>query len=270
MDKIEGTKDWSDKSLNIQIGCENDCVYCYAKSIMVRFNKVFAEDWCHPKFKDLVNDPTINKYARKKQDGVIMFPTAHDITTNNINEVLEVLRLILVMGNKVLIVSKADPACIEEITSIYSWANMRGSDQLEFRFTIGSAKNETLKLWEPNAPKLMERMLALKFAADRGFRVSVSCEPLLDPDLKQLFQLFEGCKFKGDIWLGKMNMPFSRIRMNTKRTFPEGNIIKLMGTQTDAAVINMIKWAYDSPLGNQVKLKDSFARIWERYQAEKK
>lgn len=105
-----------------------------------------------------------------------MFPSSHDITELNINECKTVLKNMLIAGNKVLIVSKPKPECIETLCTELA----RFKDQVLFRFTIGSADNAVLKFWEPGAPTFEERMESLRIAREHGFDTSVSCEPMLD------------------------------------------------------------------------------------------
>lgn len=73
-----GTKEWSNFSYNICIGCEHGCLYCYAKAQACRFDKPkgIPGKW---------NQQKLNPTRRALGDeveakGVVMFPTSHDIT----------------------------------------------------------------------------------------------------------------------------------------------------------------------------------------------
>ncbi len=37
---MKKTQDWSNKTVNFATGCENDCKYCYAKGMAIRFRQV--------------------------------------------------------------------------------------------------------------------------------------------------------------------------------------------------------------------------------------
>ena len=80
-----GTKEWSEISANCVMGCQNNCVYCYA-----RYNAVHRWGYC--KSEDDWKNEKINwTRAKKKQtkcSGVIMTPSTHDITSNNLDAFL--------------------------------------------------------------------------------------------------------------------------------------------------------------------------------------
>ena len=80
---MEGTREWSQSSYNIQIGCEHGCIYCYARRMNQRFPKVRIPDWTQP----VIRAAAVQK-AWTKHDGIIMFPTTHDITPANFSDIL--------------------------------------------------------------------------------------------------------------------------------------------------------------------------------------
>ena len=59
-------------------------------------------------------------------------------------------------------------------------------EQLLFRFTVGSAKDDVLSFWEPGAPTFAERMASLELAWAHGYQTSVSCEPMLDGHIEDV------------------------------------------------------------------------------------
>jgi DNA repair photolyase len=200
---VFGTKEWASSTINIQIGCEHGCKYCYAKTKHVEFGRSLAYDWEKPVIKPRL--PGIGK-----RTGIIMFPSTHDITPDNITQVSVVLLRMLEKENDVLLVSKPHLECIKEICRI---AEPYKKKQLLFRFTIGSANNEVLKFWEPQAPAFDERLASLKYAFEKGFKTSVSSEPMLDEEIHKLVEAVE--PFVTDsIWIGKMNFAEERVRKN--------------------------------------------------------
>ena len=135
--KKTGTKEWAVTNVNIQLGCENGCRYCYA-----RYNAVVFRKWCTP---EQWLDPVIviNRVSRSylKRGGVVMYPSTHDITELNLSESICVLRKLLKAGNKVLLVSKPRIGCITTICDELIEYRTR----LMFRFTIGSMDDYVLK-----------------------------------------------------------------------------------------------------------------------------
>lgn len=192
-----GTKEWSETSINIQKGCQNDCMYCYAAQMANRFGWRKREDWAR---EELTKVATRKSFPAR--EGVVMFPTSHDITPFNIEGSIRVLKLNLEKGNKVLIVSKPRLECISRLVAeLEPW-----KAQVMFRFTIGTLREETSKFWEPGAPLPSERLACLSLAFEAGFETSVSSEPMLG-GVESTITVVEACRpyITDTIWLGKMN-----------------------------------------------------------------
>lgn len=190
-----GTKEWADSNVNCYIGCSNDCEYCYAKKMAIRFKRKTKDTWkiMEPNLKNIEKG-----YAKRK--GRVMFPTSHDITEKSLDGCLIVLKKLLRAGNLVLITTKPRSRCIERICEEFkNYKNL-----VQFRFTITSIDNSKLEFWEPGAPNFEERFDALKFAYEMGFKTSVSIEPFLDKDPYILVDLLMPY-ITESIWIGKMN-----------------------------------------------------------------
>jgi DNA repair photolyase len=189
-----GTKQWAPNSENCIIGDVNNCRYCYAKKNYVRFKRGTPDSWTTMRY-----NPRCQKRIFK-HDGLIMFPTSHDLHMETQQWWLPFLRGLLEKGNDVLIVSKPREAVICLIC--HELAEFK--DHIEFRFTIGSAINDVLRFWEPGAPSFHERLAALMTAHVLGFRTSVSIEPLLDYDPSILIEMIRPYVTE-TIWIGCMN-----------------------------------------------------------------
>jgi len=171
--KMTGTREWAKVNVNIQVGCEHNCRYCYARhNAVTRFKACTAEQWMVPH----INKEAVKK-GRGKCGGRVMFPSSHDITPLNISYAVIVLKKLLEAGNDVLIVSKPHLKCIKIICGVFA----AFKEQITFRFSIGSTDDAVLRFWEPGAPGFEERFESLRFAFEAGFATSVSCEPQLDP-----------------------------------------------------------------------------------------
>ena len=197
---------WSSKSVNFQTGCEHNCLVCYAKEMSVRYGHSTKDNWNRTRIRENDVKKKISKWNKSK----VMFPSSHDITPNNINEAMIVLRKILEADNEVLIVSKPHYKCIKQICD--EFADYK--DKILFRFTIGSYNNKVLKFWEPGAPSLNERMKSLKYAFNNGYETSVSCEPMMDNKVDKVIDAVKPY-VKETIWLGKVNQMWSRLNRNT-------------------------------------------------------
>jgi hypothetical protein len=250
-----GTREWAEISANIQKGCSNNCRYCYARSNALRFGQIQTrEQWV----QETIDWKAVNK-KWPKRDGVIMFPTTHDITPSNLDAAIAALRNMLEPGNNVLIVSKPRLDCIVAICN--ELKDFR--DQILFRFTIGSTDWKTCAFWEPGAPEPHDRIAALSYAYDKGFRTSVSMEPMLAGTGMAIQTYGAVVPFvTDDIWIGKMNK--MRSRVDTSIT---GNLIaveSLEQLQRDEEILRLV-----DILGREknVRWKDSIQAVINRHSA---
>lgn len=249
--RATGTREWAQKTVNCVLGCKHDCRYCYARYDMVeRFGKVPKGMWADPH----IRDEEVRR-GRPKYGGVVMFPSTHDITPEVLNSCLIVLGKLLKAGNEVLLVSKPHIECIEAIA--YPFAAY--TDQLRFRFTIGSPRDEVLKFWEPGAPSFAERRSALKLVFNMGFKTSISAEPLLDPDnVKKLWDYlipFVNWEF----WIGKMNKTDTRVNADDPEVCKM--LTPILEGQTDERVMEIVEMFKKEKL---VRWKDSYKEVIER------
>jgi DNA repair photolyase len=249
--KKTGTYEWAPGgNVNIQTGCEHDCRYCYARDFAVkRFHRCTREQWRDP----VINNKKVDRNYGKR-NGVVMFPSTHDITPRNISEYLCVLKKLLDAGNQVLIVSKPHWSCIALICDQYR----KYQEQIMFRFTIGSVDDYTLDFWEPNAPHCRERLRCLKHAHFKGYKTSVSCEPYLDSTIAALYE--RTSPFITDsFWVGKLRNFKSRVDLTD---VPELSLIHyvepLKAALTDEAVRSIYAQFKDRPL---VRWKDSIRKV---------
>ena len=193
-----GTKEWSEHSYNISQGCSHGCLYCYARKMALRNGRILAAvEWQ----REVVNFDKVSQ-SNRRFDGVVMFPTTHDITPAVLPAALQTLKRLLSVGNRVLIVSKPHLEVIKTICTVLAIHR----ENIQFRFTIGTLDESVCAFWEPGAPAPKERIEALQHAFESGFQTSVSMEPMLG-DVEQVCRLVEVVDpfVTGTIWLGKMN-----------------------------------------------------------------
>jgi DNA repair photolyase len=206
MKRKTGTREWADKTCNIQVGCEHDCLYCYAKSMAIRFKRATVDGW---KVPGMVN---VRLLPVPKRPGVVMFPSTHDVTFANALSCGRQVHCLLQGGDDVLLVTKARQIPLTQaLGSIVGTVWQR---RVEVRVTIGSLDSEVLKFWEPGAPDFYERVAALKWAKEQGFRTSVSMEPMLDSCPESVVEIVKELVTDG-VWLGKAKNLVQRVMMNT-------------------------------------------------------
>ena len=246
---VFGTYEWAAKTVNIINGCAHNCKYCYAKAMAVRFKRKTIDNW-------QIEDVNLKqlKMERKKTDGLVMFPSTHDITLANIKYSIELLKNLIEAGNQVLIVTKPHLEVVKQICEKFQ----SHKENILFRFTIGSTDSKVLTFWEIDAPDYDERKSCLEYAFNLGFSTSVSCEPMLDTNTYQLVK--ELMPFITDaIWIGKPNMLLSRLKFNGENDVQTINRAKeLIELQSDEYIKSLYEMFKDS---KKVKWKDSIKKI---------
>jgi hypothetical protein len=267
----KGTEEWSEHQEAGFLGCSNNCRYCYAKKNAKRFGWKAETPWSQmiPNYRKLAA-------GYRKRGGITMYPTSHDITTDIVkldkfeiqhlsNEgkipakgykelmclaekrfawsVVDLcifqLKKLLKSGNLVLITTKPDPHCIQQL--MYQLRQWR--DQIVFRFTITSLSEHRLRHWEPHAPTFFERERALMHAHREGWTTSVSIEPYLDPDpVPLLLRVFP--YVTETVWLGKLN--YKTTEFNSDET---------------VRAISRRLLSLPDKIRTKVRLKDSFQEV---------
>lgn len=249
-----GTKEWADSNVNCYFGCSNDCRYCYAKKMAIRFKRKTEKNW-----KVMIpNERVINRNFKKRQ-GRVMFPSSHDITPTSLNTCIIVLKRLLKAGNEVLITTKPNLSCIKKICDYF----FKFKSLIQFRFTITSFNNDLLKFWESNAPKFEERLESLKYAYNSNYKTSVSIEPYLDrnpiPLIKKLVPFITE-----SIWLGKMNY----IRRNNFQENEGKYYNKIRENYSINNIIHLL-WELKQIADCKIKLKDSIILLLSKYSKKK-
>lgn len=243
--KGTGTAEWAEENVNITVGCRNDCLYCYAAHNANRFGRRPRAEWSR---EELTGRAEMTSYPAR--NGVIMFPSAHDITPFNLAAYTRVAGVILKKGNRLLIVSKPRLDCIRWLLS----ALEPFREQILFRYTIGTTDPETAAFWEPGAPPPAERIQALHETFAGGFHTSVSIEPFLG-GIDHALNVVRACElFVTDtIWIGKMNQVNRRLPDQHRDA---GRDIRHL--QRDEEIMRLYELFRTSPL---IRWKDSIKEV---------
>lgn len=257
MRKEFGTYEWADSTINIINGCGHNCKYCFSREMASRFKRKDPNSW-----KD--EELNLRQFTQRipQKDGIIMFPSTHDITPDNIQHTLPFIVRLLERGNRILIVSKPHLECVTRICSTC----VQYRDQIMFRFTIGSKDNQILSFWEPNAPSYEERKESLMYAFNNGFRTSLSCEPMLDEKVETLIEDLQDY-VTDTIWIGKMNFVIRRLRANgynDSESLAAAN--RILEIQSDEKIISLVNRLSDNP---RIRWKDSIMAVVEKFLKEK-
>jgi DNA repair photolyase len=220
-----GTKEWADHNVNLIDGCVHDCKYCYAKKMAIRFKRKTETTW-----KVMgVRQRDVDKGYHKKT-GRVMFPTSHDLVPDEpyFSACMSVLGKMLEARNDVLVTTKPHLVVIEYICKAFEMYK----SQIQFRFTITSNDDAILGEWEPGAPRFQERLDSLKYAFHAKFKTSISIEPCLMPDPRDLVEMLRPYVTES-IWIGTMNycgagLPFTSLEnvRNWVKWFPNNLLVR--------------------------------------------
>lgn len=243
--KGTGTAEWAEVTENICRGCSNNCLYCYAAHNANRFNQRPRAEWEREEF---TKRAAITSYPAR--DGVVMFPSSHDITPFNVKEYIRVANLILGKGNRLLIVTKPNFECIRKLLmELVDWV-----DQILFRFTIGTVDPAVSRFWEPGAALPTERLDALRMAWNTGFATSVSIEPMLSGRFGAAEVVEAVSPYVTEtIWIGKMNKALLRVDKAHEEAIR--NVLEM---QRDDEIIKLVD---DLKAYQQIRWKDSIKEV---------
>lgn len=240
-----GTREWSDVSHNIGKGCSHNCRYCYAAAYALSTGKINTRDeWAT---ETLITRPIPTK------PGVIMFPTAHDITPYYLEASISAIQQMMDAGRSVVIVTKAHLACVKAICDRF----ISHKDKIVLRVTIGSMDEGSCRFWEPGAPPASERLAALKYAYEAGYTTSVSMEPILI-GVKDAVKTYETVEpyVREMVWIGRMNSPDRRVDVSDLGVrFWVGEIMKY---QSDTEMLKLYDLLKDH---DKVAWKDSIRHV---------
>lgn len=248
-----GTDEWAEVTENISIGCSNNCIYCYAahKAATMWGGWCKREEWGTERLTKRAN-----RKSYPKRDGVIMFPSMHDITPFNVEASIRVMKLILAKGNLLLVVSKPRFECMDAV-----FAELEDfKKQVLFRFTIGSMNDATCYFWEPGAPDPNERLQCLKVAHELGFNTSVSIEPMLAGSDSAINVVKEVYDFVTEtVWIGMMRKPRLRVDMTVSEYGSAVAAIERL--QSDEEILRLYR---DLEWAAKVRWKDSIKEVLSR------
>jgi DNA repair photolyase len=186
-------------SYNICIGCQNKCLNCFAKLSFCTRQRHNASEWDDMKVKKIqfFSHP---KDQESYKGYILQIPTTSDIFPETVKKYCVVTRNALVKGfDEVQITTKARFDCVKEICDNF----LDSTDRVHLFFTMTTDQNEVTRTWERNATLFEERLRALKYAFEKGYKTSVIIEPYLtDPrSFIPTIQEFVSQKF----YIGKMN-----------------------------------------------------------------
>jgi len=174
-----------DYALNAYVGCQHNCLYCYAK-FMKRFTG-HREPW--GAFVDVkINAPELlAREVRKKKKGTVWISGVCDAYQYLEKKYLLTRRCIeiLVENNWPITIQTKSPLVLRDIDIL------KRSADCEVGFTITTADEKVRRIFEPRAPAIAERVEALGILHAAGIKTFVMVAPLL-PHAEGLADMLKG------------------------------------------------------------------------------
>jgi len=174
-----------DYALNAYIGCQHNCLYCYAK-FMKRFTG-HRERW--GEFVDVkINAPELlAREIRKKVKGRVWMSGVCDAYQYLEKKYLltkRCLEILVEQGWPITIQTKS-PLVLRDIEIL------KRAGDCEVGFSIATADEHVRRIFEPGAPPIIKRIEALGILHDEGIQTFVMVAPLL-PQAEGLVDLLKG------------------------------------------------------------------------------
>lgn len=237
--KLTGLEQLTTNTYNIIDGCQNNCKYCQNCTLPEKKKKV-----SNPLIWKTKVSKEIDLDKVKRMRGPILFPSNHDITPDDVTHVSKLLREFLFSGSNFIITTKPHLTCIEQMC-----ADLKHfKSGLIFRFSIGSADSKVLKFWEPNCTGFEERLECLKLAHSKGFKTSVSCQPMLDGDVDSVIEAVSPYVTE-NIFIGKvenLKVNLAQNHHNDEATLYKAD--QLLQIQSDENILRLYQTHKDNPL----------------------
>jgi DNA repair photolyase len=174
-----------DYALNAYVGCQHECLYCYAK-FMKRFTG-HREPW--GRFVDIkINAPELlAREVKKKHKGRVWISgvcDAYQPLEKKYRLTGRCLEILVEHGWPITIQTKS-PLVLRDLAVLHKSADS------EVGFTITTADEKVRRIFEPGAPPIAKRVEALGILHAEGIRTFVMIAPLL-PGAEGLADLLTG------------------------------------------------------------------------------
>jgi DNA repair photolyase len=189
-----------DYALNPYVGCEHGCLYCYAK-FMKRFTG-HREGW--GEFVDAkINAPELlSKEIKKKRAGRVWISGVCD-PYQPIEERYGLTRMclkVLIENDWPVTIQTKSPLVLRDLELL------KISGEVEVGLTVTTADEEVKEIFEPKAPRIKERILALTKMHSKGITTFAMIAPLLEG----VEGLVNGLKGKVDyVLIDRMNYHYA-------------------------------------------------------------
>lgn len=165
-------------ALNLYLGCEHGCRYCYCPGVMRTSGHRFFQD-ARP--RDILDKVRLDAedMAKAGDDREVLLSFIGDPYQPRENRMLLTRRAIKHLasnGVRFTVLTKAGMNAIRDFDLLQA-----AGDQASFGTSLAWWDDWFRQYWEPGAAPVLERIQAIEAAQKRGIRTWVSVEPVIDP-----------------------------------------------------------------------------------------
>lgn len=195
-------KEYGDYALNIYTGCPHRCFYCFAPSVLHRDREKFHSD-VRP--RENIVEETRKQLEREGITGKLIhlcftcdpYPTGYDTTPTR-----EIIKLLKAYGNHVQILTKGDGSRDFDLLDGDDWYGITVSGFTTKNIMTGNGIIPRSP-HEPGAINPYFRITRAEEARRKGIKTWISLEPVVDPNVLDVFACFADAFDK--VKIGKLN-----------------------------------------------------------------
>ena len=234
-----------DYTLNPYIGCQHQCIYCYAPSIL----HMPRNEW-ETSIKVKRNIPLIlSKELKQKKRGVIGLSTVTD-PYQPIEKTYKITQYCLKVIQK-----KNFPLCIQTKSDLILRDKelIKNFDNVEVMVSIGTPNEGHKRILEPSSSTIIQRLSILKAFSDTPVKTSVFFGPIYPsitpddiPEILDVFIDYQVDEIMIDYLHTKneLMMPLTHLIQNNPQLPMSYALEKLMNQKTTFQVIRETIYAY--------------------------
>jgi len=191
-------REYSPYALNIYMGCDHRCSYCYAPQATFRPNYFDAE----PKPRDSFLRDLEKQLGREKIDQQVLLSFIGD-PYGSANEkyglTRKVLEILLAHRVPVAILTKGGEHCLKDLDIFKKFTN-----HIKVGASLTFFNPENSLQFEPGAAQPYRRLATLKELHSQGIQTWASLEPVIYPN-QALELIAESCRYVDHFKIGKIN-----------------------------------------------------------------
>lgn len=189
--------EYSSLAMNIYMGCENGCKYCYAPLVTCKSRKDYTKEY---ERENIISSLKAQLEKEKITEQVLLSFMSDPYCQLNekTNTTREIIKILMSYNIPIAILTKGGKRVEKDLDIIEGYDKIKTGATLTFATCMDSLE------WEPNAAKPGERIKMLELCKYRNIKTWVSLEPVIKPD-QSLTLIRETLPYVDSYMIGKLN-----------------------------------------------------------------